>query len=373
MPVIEAVTSDNAPTRRTDADDLPTIRGLTAGHKMFGRYVLGAEVGRGGMGVVWRAQDVELDEPVALKFLPEEVARDEAAVDALKAETRHARRLSHANIVRIHQFERDEVTAALSMEFVDGVTLSKMRMEQPAKVFSARALEPLAIQLCAALEYAHSAAKMVHRDLKPANLLATKEGRLKITDFGIARSLSDANTRLTGRLANTSGTLVYMSPQQLIGEKPMATDDIYALGATLYELLTGKPPFYTGDVATQIRTVNPPLLAERRAELDVVAEPIPQAWEEVILACLAKRSENRPQSADEAGRRLQLVADQSSAASGLSCSADDGETVREGGVSNDAPASGAGRRSAGGGCSQGRGAPGEDILRVEPSIDADGC
>jgi hypothetical protein len=316
------VTSDDAPTRPADSDDLPTLRGLIAGQKVFGRYVLAAEVGRGGMGVVWRAQDAELNETVALKFLPDVVARDEAAVDELKAEARHARRLTHAAIVRIHQFERDGTMAAVSMEFVDGVTLSKLRLAQPAKVFSVAALKPLLAQLCAALEYAHVQAKLVHRDLKPANLLVTNEGQLKITDFGIARSLSDTHTRLTGREGDSSGTLAYMSPQQLLGTKPTVTDDIYALGATLYELLTGKPPFFTGDIAAQVRAVNPPSLAERRTELDVVAEPIPPAWEHVILACLAKRPEDRPQSSGEVARRLGVGPNLVSAPAGESVRAD---------------------------------------------------
>ena len=120
--------ADDDPTRREDPDDFPTVRGLKAGRMVFGRYVLETELGAGGMGVVWRARDVELDEPVALKFLPEVVARDDAAVDELKDETRHARRLTHPNIVRIHHFEREGAMAAVSMEFIDGTTLSQLRL-----------------------------------------------------------------------------------------------------------------------------------------------------------------------------------------------------------------------------------------------------
>jgi serine/threonine protein kinase len=208
--------ADDDPTRRVPAectDNLPTVRGLAAGQKVFGRYVLEAVLGKGGMGVVWRAHDEELGNPVALKFLPEIVARDDAAVDELKEETRNALRLTHPNIVRIHHFERDGNIAAVSMEFVDGVPLSKLRLAQPGKVFSVEKLAPLVTQLCAALDYAHCEAKIVHRDLKPANVIVTREGRLKIADFGIARSLADTHTRLTGRTVGTSGTLLYMSPQ----------------------------------------------------------------------------------------------------------------------------------------------------------------
>src|SRR5438093_1030635 len=106
-------------------------------------------------------------------------------------------------------------------------------------------------QLCEALAYAHERARVVHRDLKPANLMINTKGELKITDFGIARSLSDSVSMLT-MARGTSGTLVYMSPQQLDGDKASHLDDIYSVGATLYELLTGKPPFYSGGIERQI-------------------------------------------------------------------------------------------------------------------------
>ena len=306
---------DEAATRRSAPDDNPTVRGLAPGRRVFGRYVLEAIAGRGGMGVVWKARDEELGEAVALKFLPETVALDAAAVDELRQETRRARRLTHANIVRIHDFARNDAMAAVSMEFVEGQTLTNLRVEQRGKVFAPADLAPLVAQLCVALEYAHKEAKVVHRDLKPANLLVTRDGRLKVTDFGIARSLSESHTRITGHVGATSGTLPYMSPQQLAGDRPTAADDIYALGATLYELLTGKPPFFRGDaysLMTQIKNRRPDPLADRRAELAAENEitdalpSVPDAWEETILACLAKDPAQRPQSAAEVARRLGL-------------------------------------------------------------------
>ena len=302
--------ADDDPTRRADTDDLLTVRGLKAGQKAFGRYVLETELGVGGMGVVWRARDEELGELVALKFLSEAVARDDAAVDELKDETRRARRLTHPNIVRIHQFERESAMAAVSMELVDGLTLTKLRLAQQGKVFVVEALAPLVSQLCAALDYAHGQAKIVHRDLKPANILVTRDGVVKVTDFGIARSLSESSTRLTGKGGDTSGTIPYMSPQQLRGRKPRATDDLYSLGATLYELLTGKPPFFRGDpysLRMQILEDAPLPLAQQREEMGVRGEPIPHEWDETILACLAKEAEQRPQSAREVAQRLGLA------------------------------------------------------------------
>jgi len=302
--------SDDTPTRRSGPDEPPTVRGPAAGSLVLGRYVLEAVVGRGGMGVVWRAHDQTLGETVALKFLPEVVARDAVAIDELKEETRRARRLTHPHIVRIHDFLQDEQHAAVSMEYVAGRTLAQLRLEQPAKVFSPAALAPLVPQLCAALDYAHLQAKIVHRDLKPANLLVTPDGQLKVTDFGIARSLSETHTRLTGKGGgDSSGTLPYMSPQQIAGEKPAAADDIYALGATLYDLLTGKPPFHRGDAFSLMKQIaeKPPLsLAAQRTELGHPGEALPGAWEQTILACLAKSPAERPGSAGQVAARLGL-------------------------------------------------------------------
>lgn len=298
--------NDDTPTRRAVPDDNFPHRGLSAGQRIFGRYTLEAVAGRGGMGVVWRAKDEELGESVALKFLPEIVAGDTVAMDELKEETRRARRLTHPHIVHTYGFERDDTNAAVSMEFVDGTTLAQMRLAQPDKVFSTEKLAPLVAQLCAALDYAHNEAKVVHRDLKPANLLATGEGQLKVTDFGIARSLSETHTRLTGKGTGTSGTLLYMSPQQLTGGPATPADDIYSLGVTLYELLTGKPPFYTGDITHQILHKFPASLMEQRTGLGLPSPAIPRQWEKIILQCLDKDAARRPKNANEIARQLSL-------------------------------------------------------------------
>ncbi|MEY3774390.1 MAG: hypothetical protein RLZZ129_1170, partial [Verrucomicrobiota bacterium] len=200
---------------------------------------------RGGMGVVWLARDEELGRDTALKFLPEAVAGDRAALDDLKREVRRAIDLAHPHIVKIHDFVTDGRTAAVSMEYVVGDTLSSLRVDQPDRVFTIAQLAPWVEQLCSALDYAHRRAQVVHRDLKPANLMVDRHGELKVLDFGIAASLSESVTRVS-KQAGSSGTPVYMSPQQMMGEKPAVTDDLYALGATLFELLTGKPPFLCG-------------------------------------------------------------------------------------------------------------------------------
>jgi hypothetical protein len=299
--------NDNAPTQRGDPDAAPTVRALVPGRRVFGRFTLEAIVGRGGMGVVWRASDETLGETVALKFVPENVARDPAAAEDLKQETRRARRLTHPHILRVHDFLQDDQDAAIAMEFVKGDTLAQLRLEQPGKIYTVAALAPLVRQLCDALGYAHEKANIVHRDLKPANILVTRDGQVKIADFGIARTLTEAAVRLTGRDAGTSGTLLYGSPQQLRGDPPAVSDDIYALGATLYELLAGKPPFFRGNGASlvlQVRENRPPTIAARRAELALDGEPVPAEWEGTIQACLAKDASARPASMRDVAARL---------------------------------------------------------------------
>ena len=289
----------------SDLDLGATIKGFSPGQKVFARYSLKKILGRGGMGVVWLARDDKLERDVALKFLPEIVMTDRSAMGDLKNETRRALELTHSNIVRIYDFVEDASAAAISMEFVSGDTLANSRMDQPGQVFEVASLRRWTKQLCEALAYAHGKARIVHRDLKPANLLLDAHGDLKIADFGIARSISDSVSRISAQ-AGTSGTPVYMSPQQMMGERPAATDDVYALGATLYELLTGKPPFYTGNVLLQVQNKVPPSIAERRRELEISGAPVPAEWENTIAACLAKDAAQRPPSAHAVAQSLGL-------------------------------------------------------------------
>ena len=151
---------------------------------------------------------------------------------------------------------------------VDGETLSNLRAEKEQKVFEPVELAGWIAQLCDALHYAHNHAKVIHRDLKPANLMVNKRGDLKVADFGIARSLVDSASRLTAE-EGRSGTLVYMSPQQLSGDRGTHLDDIYSLGATIYELLTSKPPFYSGNIDRQICERVAPSMTERRKEFNI--------------------------------------------------------------------------------------------------------
>lgn len=280
------------------AEDADSAIGVTLrpGAYILGRFQLERLLGRGGMAVVWLAQDSILEEPVALKFLPEVVVRDAHALALLSGEVKQARRLSHPNILRVHDLVMEEGIAAISMKWVDGPTLSEMRASRENGILETGDLEPWVSQMASALDYAHREAKLVHRDLKPSNFMVDSAGRIYITDFAIARSLADTTTRLSNQ--EQSGTLVYMSPQQLMGRND-PTNDIYSLGATFFDLLTGMPPFWTGNVTEQILKVEPPSVAERRKEFGLSGKPVSPAWERAIAACLAKEPENRPQTGAE--------------------------------------------------------------------------
>lgn len=282
------------------------MRGVVGGTQLFNRFTLQKVLGRGGMGIVWLAHDDRLDRLVALKLVPEAVCFDASAQEDLKRETRKSLMLTHPNIVRIFDFMEDEKTAAISMEYVDGSTLSSLRVQRPLRCFEVREIVPWVTSLCDALAYAHDSARLVHRDLKPANLMINSRSELKITDFGIACTLRDSMKCVTAR--TSSGTLNYMSPQQMLGEDPSPSDDVYALGATLYEMLSSKPPFYGGDVASQVREIVAPTVTQRRTKLEIYGEPIPKHWEETIAACLAKNPGQRPQSVAAVARRLRLGA-----------------------------------------------------------------
>jgi len=270
------------------------IPGQTVG---AGRFLLKRILGQGGMGVVWLAEDKLLGELVALKFLPPQLSCDPAGLESLRTETLRSRKLSHPNILRIHDLvDVPDEMVFISMEYVDGPNLHAFRASQREKVLSWSFLESLVTQLCAALEYAHEE-KVIHRDLKPANLMLDNNGRLKLADFGLARVITDTVSRISG-VGLTSGTLMYMSPQQADGKTPRVTDDIYSVGATLYELLTSTPPFYSGDVGYQARNHQPQRINDRLAELGL-SNDIPELVSVLVMSCLAKDPEHRPQNASE--------------------------------------------------------------------------
>jgi len=241
------------------------------------RYELLEEIGRGAMGIVYRAKDIELDEVVALKILPDNLSNNPEALQRFKAEARNARRLSHKNIVRIHDIGEEMGRKYISMEFVNGSDLKHIIRESGAKLPIEKTIKYM-IQTAQALSYAHSIG-IIHRDIKPANIMITKDDEVKVTDFGIAKMMEGSDATMTGVVI---GTPLYMSPEQVRGTPADKRADIYSLGITMYDLLCGRPPFYEGDLAYQHLHVEPKPI-----------EGVSPALMGIIQKCLMKNKEER--------------------------------------------------------------------------------
>jgi serine/threonine protein kinase len=283
-----------------------------------GRYTLLRQIARGGMGVVWLAHDERLNEQVALKFLPPVVRNDPTELARLRQETQKSRKLTHPNIIRIYDlFESPGEPAFISMEYVNGPDLWEWMTQQPDGVLAWIDLKPLVKQLCDALAYAHGE-RVIHRDLKPTNLMLAENQRLKLADFGLAAVALPMRAGKVERHFG-GGTLTHMSPQQLKGEAAAVTDDIYSLGATLYDLLSGRPPFYEGDIVRQLRHDDPQPLQERLATRQAPND-VPPEVAAMIMACLAKDPSNRPQSAVVVAEWIGLTNEESRAVPSLASS-----------------------------------------------------
>ena len=220
---------------------------------LAGRYRIVRQLGQGGMGSVWLAEDTKLDGfKVAIKMLPSVLVNNKRAYAQVKAEALVSLKLSHPNIVTVRAFEEESGNPFLVMDYIDGQTLDdylaekgKLTEEETIKL-----LKPVA----AALDYAHTQG-VVHRDVKPGNIMIRRDGTPFVLDFGIAREIQETMTRVTGKLS--SGTLLYMSPEQLNGDAPKPAQDIYSFAALVYECLTGVPPFVRGGIEDQIKYKTP--------------------------------------------------------------------------------------------------------------------
>jgi predicted Ser/Thr protein kinase len=257
------------------------------------RYEILSEVGRGGMGIVYKVRDIDTQEILALKILKPEVAGDPAMREGLRKEVCLARKVTHKNVCRMHEFNRFESTACVSMEFVDGESLlSKLRTEgalAPGEVVE------IARQICAGLGEAH-AQGIVHRDLKPANIMISENQTVKVMDFGIARQAHETG-QTTSMLA---GTPAYMAPEQVESKPLSSRTDIYALGLLLYEMTTGQPAF-SGDNAVSLALMH---LRQTPTRPTKLLPTIPSRLEAAILKCLEKNPAKRFGSAEELSAAL---------------------------------------------------------------------
>jgi tetratricopeptide (TPR) repeat protein len=255
------------------------------------RYELLQEVGRGNMGIVCLAKDTDLDEMVALKFLPQELRYDTMIIERFKQEVRSTRKLSHPNIVRIYDMGEEAGRRFISMEYINGSNLKDILFEK-TKLSPLEAID-ISIQVSSALSYAHKM-KVVHRDIKPANIMVTDEGHVKVMDFGIASMMERAGLTQTGAMI---GTPLYMSPEQAEGKPVDGRSDIYSLGIMMYEFVEGHPPFYSGNISYQHLNVVPP---------PITAEGVPICLIDVIMKCLEKNKDDRYQNAEQCVKDLDI-------------------------------------------------------------------
>src|SRR5215475_13017986 len=260
------------------------------------RYRLEGPVARGGVGEVWRATDLVLGRPVAVKLLRAEYTQHPEVLARFRAEARHAGSVSHPGIAQVYDYGEDGAAASpyLVMELVDGPSL--------ARVLAAGPLDPAATmdvlaQAAAGLQAAH-AAGLVHRDVKPGNLLVGPAGRVKITDFGIAHATWSAPITQTGALV---GTLAYLAPERVAGGPATPASDLYALGVVGYQCLTGAIPF--AGIPPEVTA------AHRHRELPPLPPAVPAGVAELILDLTAKDPAARPASAGEVAVRAGRLRD----------------------------------------------------------------
>jgi len=264
---------------RIDLEKLPK------GHEIDNRYTVEEKLGQGSFGAVYRVYDKELEIEKALKIIPEAISNDKEAMISLRKEASIMAKLNHTNIVHIYDFHYSGDIKYIDMEYVEGESLTDIKTAKPGKKFTEKEVKKYAIQILEGLNYAHKK-NVIHKDIKPQNIMLDKSGKIRIMDFGIAESVQGSMSRLEN--TGSSGTLVYMSPEQIRGKDVGKEADIYSLGATLYELLSGNPPFHQGDITYQI-------INEKPEEIKGISEQM----NIILQKCLKKEIKERYSDCEE--------------------------------------------------------------------------
>ena len=282
----DATATFSGDSARSHLSDSSSYHGrFLPGTKLADRYRIVSLLGSGGMGDVYRADDLRLNQPVALKFLPSELAKDQKRLDYFHNEVKLARQISHPNICRVYDIGEVDGHYFISMEYIDGEDL-KTLLHRIGRLPNDKGIQ-IAQQLCAGLAAAHVKG-VLHRDLKPANIMIDGQGQVRITDFGLATA-SDDNANIAGM----SGTPAYMAPEQFLRGHASILSDIYSLGLVLYEMFTGKPPHQASSIG-ELRQLHEDSSVPRGAR--EIVEEIDPAVESIIARCLDPDPVNRPQS-----------------------------------------------------------------------------
>jgi len=268
----------------TGSQEAGTSRGFTASSQP-GRYQILGELGRGGMGIVYKAKDTVLDRLVAYKVLPDALKENPQALRNFLREAKAAAKLNHPGIVTVYDAGEQDGRYFIAMEHVDGTTLKEILRRRGA-ISPAGVLHVL-VQMCEALGYAHDQ-KVVHRDIKTANTMWTRDKKAKIMDFGLAKVVEEVRNHTTV----VSGTPYYMSPEQTLGRNIDHRTDIYSLGVTLFEMSTGTVPFREGNIPYHHVHTPPPDARDIKPEL-------PPGLAAIVARCLQKSPEQRYQSTRE--------------------------------------------------------------------------
>jgi len=270
---------------------------LTTGSTFAGRYQIIEELGKGGMGKVYKAQDTDLKEKVAIKLLRPEIAADKKTIERFKNELKFARKIRHQNVCQMYDLNKEEGSHYITMEYVDGKDLKSM-IRMMGQLSSGKTIF-IAKQVCEGMAEAHRLG-VVHRDLKPQNIMVDEAGNARIMDFGIARSLKTKGITAAGVMI---GTPEYMSPEQVEGKEVDQRSDIYSLGVILYEMVTGRVPF-EGDTPFTIGVKHKSEMPKDPKELNT---QLPEDLNLVILRCLEKDKEKRYRSAGEVCAELTRI------------------------------------------------------------------
>ncbi|HEV7403331.1 MAG TPA: SUMF1/EgtB/PvdO family nonheme iron enzyme [Chthoniobacteraceae bacterium] len=292
------------PTDEISTPPTSSSSAFAVGQKLAGIYILRDRISDRAEGEIWLAHDEVLGKDISLHFIPNVLRGDTRAMGEIRQEIKRNRQLIHPGILRVYDLVEEPEWSAISMDWFEGESLATALKNKPAGFFEPAEVKPWLQQICHTLDDIHKI-QIVHRDVAPHNIFVDARGKVLLAKFGISRVVEDAVAR-ANKGAGPDPRLASVSPQSLDGENPSKADDVYSIGATIYELLTGELPFGGPELLAQIRKNPPQPMAERRAKLGKGGGTIPPAWEKWVAAALAKPTTERPASAGELAAKLGL-------------------------------------------------------------------